>query len=1171
MRILTIPIVLLLMLIGAIQAPAQPGAQGSPASPHLRVLVLSDTRIMAPWYEASLDSFRHATSERHGIRVSLEWEPVNMDRYLDPAQHQAFLEEFALNHPGPEPDLVLTIQSAALFAFEQKERFFPTAPVVATLVTRSMIEGHELPQGATAVISRWRPEESVQTALGVFPNLERLVVVVGSSPSGLGLLATIQADLEPFADQLELQWLGGMPYEDVRGHLAALPRNSAALFVTFLRDSDGRSLEPYEVVADLSKTTSAPIFVIFATQLGTGVLGGMVLDPILEGQLAADQAALLLHGRPAPVRTLRAQPIFDWRVMQRFGLSRGDLPEGSIVRFEPTSMWEMHRNEILILAAAFLFLGLTAMALWLSILRRKRAEGELLRAHGLIEGITQGTEVLIAAEDSEFRYIYFNDAYRREFKKLWGRDIEVGTSMVEAMAPWPEERKKARDLWQRALKGESFGLVMDFGPSETEKHVYDLRFNPIHDAYGRRIGAAHFLRDISAQVRVQQELQESRARLEAALSSMTDSVFISDAEGRFVHTNEAFAIYHRFKDMDECSKKIAECPDTLEAFFADGTPAPPNMWAVPRALRGEVVTNTEYRLRRKDTGEEWVGSYSFAPIRNTDEEIIGSVVVSRDITEQKKAEQKLQQSHALFTAFSEVQHTILYAKDLQGRVIMASPSLLRMLGKEEPEVLGRTSREIYETGVGEDHMDFDRQVVESGVTETFEEIADTPHGRLIFLSVKSPYRDGSGNIVGLVGVSLDITRQKHLEEELRKAKEDAERLAAELEKRVQERTLELEQANRAKDEFLANMSHEIRTPVGEVIGMTDMLLQQEVPSPVRKDLEILRSSSDTILTLLNDLLDLSRIEQGKLGLTLRTFPLRETISAVARPFELMALEKGLEFEISIAGDVPEQVNCDPDRLGQVLKNLLSNALKFTDRGAIRLAVVLDKESRHLTRLRFSVSDTGIGIPEEKQPELFQSFSQLDPSYSKKFAGAGLGLAISRKLVELMGGEIAVRSTPGKGSCFSFTLSYQKVEEGSPEPVDPSIDPVGLGDLPSLKILLAEDNPVNRLFLRRALLTGGHRVDEAENGALALEKLQNGRFDLILMDIQMPVMDGVEATRLIRSGGHGRADIPIIALTAYAMKGDREKFLDNGMDGYVTKPVDFGELARVIAEVVTASS
>jgi signal transduction histidine kinase/CheY-like chemotaxis protein len=373
----------------------------------------------------------------------------------------------------------------------------------------------------------------------------------------------------------------------------------------------------------------------------------------------------------------------------------------------------------------------------------------------------------------------------------------------------------------------------------------------------------------------------------------------------------------------------------------------------------------------------------------------------------------------------------------------------------------------------------------------------------------------------------------------------------------------LDRANRAKDEFLANMSHEIRTPLTGVFGMTELLLQQECSGPMREDLELIRSSAKSVLSLINDLLDLSKIEKGKVELCKHPCSIRSVVERLVRPYAVQAREKQIAFELSVDDQVPEHVLCDPDRLGQVLKNLLFNAIKFTETGMVRLAVNAEEQPDQLIRFGFTVSDTGIGIPKEKIGDLFQHFTQLEPSYSKRFSGAGLGLAISKQLVELMDGEISVESEVGKGSTFAFTVVFEKAE---PQPLVGLPPLVTLADLPPLSILLAEDNPVNRLFLQRTLAGAGHKVEVVDNGLRVLEEFDSKRYDLVLMDIQMPEMDGLEATQRIRSGGFGRPDVPIIALTAFAMKGDKEKFLAAGMDAYVTKPLDFNELAKTIAEV-----
>jgi signal transduction histidine kinase/ActR/RegA family two-component response regulator len=399
------------------------------------------------------------------------------------------------------------------------------------------------------------------------------------------------------------------------------------------------------------------------------------------------------------------------------------------------------------------------------------------------------------------------------------------------------------------------------------------------------------------------------------------------------------------------------------------------------------------------------------------------------------------------------------------------------------------------------------------------------------------------------------------------SKKRAEKIASEharkLEERVRERTAELEHANNAKDEFLANMSHEIRTPMAGVLGLTEILLHQEMPVKMQEDLAMIRSSAESVMTLINDLFDLSRISQGKLEFHPTEFDLQGMVREAIAPLEYQARSKDLDFHLVFDESTPPLVRCDKGRLGQVIKNLVSNAIKFTDHGYVRLDFRAEERNMNAIRLFVTIADSGIGIPASKRRDIFNAFTQLDHSYSKRYGGMGLGLAICKSLVEGMGGEISVESTQGHGATFRFHVTCGIVTEDQQSPASS----ITLQDLPPMTILIAEDNAINRLFLRRALVTAGHKVGEAEDGKHALSKLIDTPFDLVLMDIQMPEMDGVEATRLIRSGRHGRADIPIIALTAYAMKGDREKFLENGMDGYVTKPVDFGELARVLAEIL----
>lgn len=436
-------------------------------------------------------------------------------------------------------------------------------------------------------------------------------------------------------------------------------------------------------------------------------------------------------------------------------------------------------------------------------------------------------------------------------------------------------------------------------------------------------------------------------------------------------------------------------------------------------------------------------------------------------------------------------------------------------------------------------------------------------------------------IVSIYGAGIYIALTSQPAQTLRQRSLHATRVARRLNRRLQRRSIQLEEArkkaeaaNQAKSEFLASMSHEVRTPMNAIIGMTELALHTDLTHEQKRYLETVRTSADSMISVLNDILDFSKIEAGKLDLHPVPFRLREALSQNLAALGVKASEKNLELACQVGREVPDWIIGDPNRLGQIVTNLVGNAIKFTDDGEVFVRVKVEEptaEDDSIT-LRFTVADTGIGIAPEKQQIIFESFVQADGSTTRKYGGTGLGLSISSRLARLMNGRIWVESAIGRGSTFYFTAKFEKpaglVESPLPEQITHHSRSSKLTekvDRP-LHVLLAEDNPVNQELAVELLEMRGHSVRIAGNGVEVLAALDRESFDVILMDVQMPEMDGFQATGAIRnrekqSGTH----IPIIAITGFAMKGDRQRCLDAGMDGYISKPLRSKELFEVVEQ------
>ncbi|MCC6144266.1 MAG: response regulator [Candidatus Hydrogenedentes bacterium] len=525
----------------------------------------------------------------------------------------------------------------------------------------------------------------------------------------------------------------------------------------------------------------------------------------------------------------------------------------------------------------------------------------------------------------------------------------------------------------------------------------------------------------------------------------------------------------------------------------------------------------------------------------------------QEVRERERAAENLQESELRLRSLTQSAVDAIISADSDGNIIswnagaeaMFGRSLAAALGQPLTIIMPAQYRARHEAGIARHRLGAGG----ASIGKTMELEGQRADGSVFPVELAlSTWETRQGRFFS--AIVRDISERKQTERALEEAKEAAE------------------EANRTKTQFLASVSHEIRTPMNGVIGMAELLAATPLDQSQRKYLDAIRSSATSLLHIINDILDLSKIEAGKLELECTPLHLPELVQQIVYSASPAAEAKGLHIACEISPNVPPLVMGDLVRLRQVLTNLVGNAIKFTNDGTVEVAVTAaGTHAGGAQQVRFDVRDTGIGIPQELHEKIFESFSQADASTSRKYGGTGLGLSICRRLVEIMGGVLMLESVPGEGSTFSFVLSLQPTQdEHAPQAPKPAVpqDP-----LPPLRVLVAEDTLVNQQVFQAYLQSRGHHIETVENGHAAIDMLRRHEFDLVLMDVEMPELDGVEATRLIRDPQQGarNPDIPIIAVTAHAILGDRERFLSAGMNGYVSKPINFAELDEAMRRVI----
>lgn len=652
--------------------------------------------------------------------------------------------------------------------------------------------------------------------------------------------------------------------------------------------------------------------------------------------------------------------------------------------------------------------------------------------------------------------------------------------------------------------------------------------------------------DRSEQKNYERELIESKELFQTVFDKTAAAITVTDRNEKIVAWNP-FA--EKLLEMDKGD--LFNKP--VKSLY------PPSEWKRIRGLRLRrkgTISDIETMIYKKDKSllEAHV---SISMLRDLEGNVMGSIGIIRDITSQKAAERKIMEEENKIRVILDNSAAAITLTDDQERIVSWNKYTEHLLGMKKDDLYFRPVRTLYPNEEWKKIRS--EKIRKLGSKHHLETKVIDNKGNIIPVDLSiNVLRNSDNKIIGSVGILQDITEQKRFQEVLIQAKFSAE------------------EANSAKSLFLANMSHEVRTPMNAVIGMLDLTLDTPLEKEQKENLLAAKDAADNLLGLLNDILDLSRVEAGKINLENIEFHLPNVVRSVTKGLSVIAGKKHLNLVANIHPKVPELVMGDPVRLRQIIINLTNNAIKFTHKGDIVVEVQehKTKDADGMVSLLFSVSDQGIGIPKDKHETIFEIFTQADSTTSRRFGGTGLGLAICKRLVEMMDGRIWVESEEGKGSTFNFIVKFKPAGSQKPSAAFLGQESGPVNEerlkeaLKNLNVLLADDNAVNLKITSKMLEKEGCRVSAVANGQEVVEKIHSGDFDVVLMDAQMPVLDGFEATKIIRDNEkHTGKHIPIIALTARAMQEDRQRCLDAGMDGYVAKPIDRKKLFEEITNTI----
>ncbi|MBL8850406.1 MAG: PAS domain-containing protein, partial [Planctomycetaceae bacterium] len=774
---------------------------------------------------------------------------------------------------------------------------------------------------------------------------------------------------------------------------------------------------------------------------------------------------------------------------------------------------------------------------------RQRAQADLEWEKVLLDGLMDAIPDTIYFKDDQGRYLRINRAQAVR-SGLSSPDDAIGRTAADF---FPVAQSQAFQMDERYVIETGESLVdreeQIRWPDGTESWVSATKV-PLQTRSGRILGTLGVSRDITRHKGVEEALERERDRLRTLIDNLPDVIFIKDSSFRIVTVNRAFVRqFGAGSEHDVIGKTDFDfCPQDLAVQYrADDERV---------IVGGETLVNREEEILSPGGGRISILTTK-VPLRDSRSELVGLVGICRDISERKQTEEALKHSEWLYHSLVDNLPVNVIRKDLDGRITYVNASVCQLLGMRLDEIRGKTDYDFFPPELAEKYRADDRAVIETGVT--FSDIEENRSGeRKSWFEVrKTPIRDPADRVVGSQAIFWDVTQRQQALLDLAEAKEAAE------------------SANRAKSEFLANMSHEIRTPMNAIIGMTGLVLDSQLNPQQFDYLRTVQESAESLMGLINDLLDFSKIESGKIELESEPFDVRAWLGDTIRALAIRADARGLELVCHVDDRVPAVVVGDGLRLRQIIVNLVGNAIKFTEQGEVVLDVACAGEDEQDVQLKFAVRDTGIGIAPEHREKIFRAFEQADMSTTRRYGGTGLGLAISSRLAEFMGGRIHVASELGRGSTFEFTARFGKAHGISV--ADPST--LHSAQLEGVRVLIVDDNDTNRRIVTEHCRKWGMAPESAPDAETALRMLHAAfeagiPYDLVLTDAGMPDVDGFTLCSQITEDAAIGSTI-IMMLSSFDRDSDVARCEQLGISGYLVKPFKQSELFEAVARALGA--